>query len=115
MQDASQVFLRYIRSQAVNIQRIDVGWDRYFQDKFKSETSNNRGAGVRIKVFSKAKIPSNWTIFPRCSDNKTELFPFLSTHLISGEPNDKIAVAIDNEMFVSNYDIWLNDTINNIL
>ena len=110
MQYASQVFLRYIRSQAVNIQRIDVGWDRYFQDKFKSETSNNRGAGVRIKVFSNAKIPNNWTIFPRCSDNNSELFPFLSTHLISGEPNDKIAVAIDNEMFVSNYDIWLNNT-----
>lgn len=38
LQHAIEVFILYIRSQAVNIQRIDVEWDRHFQDSVKSET-----------------------------------------------------------------------------
>ena len=109
LQYASEVFIPFIRSQAVNIQRIDVVWDRYFQDSFKSETRNNQGAGVRTKAFSNKKIPRNWTKFFRCSDNKGELLPFLSIQLISGAPNNKIVVATGNEIVVSNRDIDLND------
>ena len=39
------------------------------------------------------------------------MFPFLSTHLISGVPNDKVAVATHNEMVVSKHDIYLNDMV----
>ena len=52
LQYTSEVFIPYIHSQAVNIQRTDVVWDCHFQDSLKSETRNNQGARVRTKVFS---------------------------------------------------------------
>lgn len=50
LQHAIEVFIPYIRSQTVNIQRIDVLSDHYFQESLKSETGN---------VSSNEKIPKN--------------------------------------------------------
>ena len=58
LQYPSEVFIPYIRSQAVKIQRIDVVCDRYFQDSLKSETRNDRGVGARTEfpVMEKYQI-----------------------------------------------------------
>ena len=98
---ASEVFKLFIRSQAVNIQRINAVWNRYFQDRSKSETRNNQGAGVGTRIFS-----NNWATFLHRRDNKSELFPFLSTQLISGAPNETIVVTTGNEVVVSSRGIF---------
>ena len=82
-------------------------WDHRFQDSLKSEARNNGGAGVRTKILINRKLTNNKTIFLHCIDYNSELFLFLSTQLLSGAPNDKIVVVTDNEMVVSNHDIYL--------
>ena len=94
--------------QAANKQRIAVVWGSHFQDSLKSETRNNRGAGVCTKVFSNGKI-NNWIIFHPSSNNKSELFPFLSTQLLNVAPHNRTVVNTGNKMVVSNHDIYLND------
>ena len=76
LQYASQVFIPYIRSQPVNIQRTYVVWDRFFRDNLKSQKRNNQGSRVFTNIFSNGKIPNIRTAFLSCSDNKSELFPF---------------------------------------
>ena len=83
-------------------------WDRLFQDSLKSGTRNNWVAGVRTTIFSNGKIINNQSIFLYYSNNESELFPFLSTQLLSGVPTNKIAVATNNGMVVSSHDIFLN-------
>ena len=106
LQYTSEVFIPYIYniySQAVNIQRTDVVWDCHFQDSLKPGTRNNQGARVRTKVFSSVmgKYQITGQHFSVSVIKKSELFPFLSTQLISGARNDKIVVATVNEMVVS--------------
>ena len=79
-----------------------MGWDRYFEKSLKSGTRENRGKGVHKKVTPNGSLPSNWSTLLRCSDNKRELFPFLSQHLIELFEQSKFLVATDNEMVISN-------------
>ena len=50
VQCAIKVFISFICSQVVNIQKVNVVWDRHFQDILKSEGRNNGGAGVYKKT-----------------------------------------------------------------
>lgn len=59
--------------------------------------------------FQNERMINNQLIFIYCSNNDCELFPFLSTQLLSGVPTNKIVVATDNEMVVSGHDFYLND------
>lgn len=88
LQYASKVFIIYICSKAVNMQRIDVVWD-----SLKSEKINNWVAEVRTEIFGNGKIINNWTKSLLSSDNKSELFPFSSTQIFSGALTNKIVVA----------------------
>lgn len=45
----------------------------------------------------------------RSNSNNSESFPLLLTQLLSGAPNNKIAVATDNKMVILNHEIYLND------
>jgi len=51
--------------------------------------------GVRRKVPASAELPRNWADFLHCADNKTELFHFLSTRVVSG------CAAVDKQLFVT--------------
>lgn len=97
LQYVGKVLIPHINSQAVNIKRIGVVWDRHFQDNLKLETRNNCGAGVRINIFSNGKIINNWTIILCRSNTRVNYFHFylLSTQLLSGAPNNKIIVPAD--------------------
>ncbi len=64
--------------------RVDVVWDIYISNSIKESTREKRGKGVRRKVESRNKVPSNWPDFLRDSVNKQELFAFIS---------DKIALT----------------------
>ena len=47
---AQNVFVPYIKRQLQNASRVDIVWDRYFENRLKSQTRSKRGKGVRWGV-----------------------------------------------------------------
>ena len=78
---ADFVFKPYIPKQLEAVQRVDVVWDVYREDSFKSTTRERRGTGTQRRVASSSKLPKNWKSFLHVGDNKTELFLFLAKEL----------------------------------
>ena len=101
---ANNTFIRFIAHLLKNVKRLDLVWDRYFDDSLKICTRDKRGAGVRRKVSGNGVLPNNWQTFLRCSENKSELFPFLSKLLVS-HVQEKLGVTTDDENVVSSRDI----------
>ena len=95
LQHAIEVFIPYIRSQAVNIKRIDVLWDHYFQDSLTSETRNNE-LQESAKIFPVMKKYKKTGHFSVAVIIRVNCF-----HSIN---SIKILVATDNEIIVSNHD-----------
>ena len=77
-------------------------FDRYLEDSLKTGTHSNRGTGVRRKVTENGILLSNWKKFLRCSENKKELFPFLSKYTIDGLKDYKIVIATTDENVLCN-------------
>ena len=73
----------YISSQLERVERVDIVWDVYIQDSWKSTTRQKRGKGVRRRVASATAMPQNWKDFLRLDENKTELFAFLAHNITS--------------------------------
>jgi len=76
---ADKVFIPYLLQQLQDIPRLDVVWDTYIPDSLKASTRDKRGKGTRRKVAGQTKLPKNWMEFLRDSENKKELFAFLSS------------------------------------
>ena len=97
LQYAEGVFIPFIlNSPPSSVKRIDIVWDRYFENSLKLGTRKNRGTGVRCKVTTNGVLPSNWVTFLRCSENKKEFFPFLSQNTSKVE-TDKLIITTVNE------------------
>ena len=75
---AEEVFVKFIQWQLQSLNRIDIVWDQYLANSIKGSAREKCGVGVRWKVSAQSKIPSNWLNFLRDSNNKTELFAFLT-------------------------------------
>ena len=75
---ANNIFIPHILYHLQLSKRVDIVWDSYISGSLKECTREKRGSGVRRKVSSHVKIPSNWMAFLRDSTNKSELFQFLS-------------------------------------
>ena len=78
---ASEIFIPYIFSQLRGALRLDLVWDRYFEDSLKSTARAKRGKGIRRRVVAEGAIPGNWRDFLCVDKNKMELFSFLSKAL----------------------------------
>ena len=92
-----EVFLPFIRryQQRSNTSRVDVVFDTYPLISLKNTTREKRGCGIRRKVAHSSIAPTNWNTFLRSSENKTELFRFLS-HEICKNSCGKMICAFDN-------------------
>ena len=75
---AEKVFLPYINQQLEDTDRVDIVWDTYLSNSIKGSAREKRGKGVRRKVAGSNKIPGKWQEFLQDSDNKRELFTFLT-------------------------------------
>ena len=64
---------------------MDLVWDTYHPDSLKESTREKRGRGERRKVSGQAKLPMNFKDFLRNSENKTELFEFLTSKISTHE------------------------------
>ena len=66
--------------------RVDAVWDRYLNPSLKSQTRMKRSetGGRRIRVSAKIPIPkgTEWQKFLKESQNKAELYQFLSEELV---------------------------------
>ena len=104
-QYAREVFVPYLKSQARSLQRIDLVFDRYFKKSLKSGTRSKRSTGVRRKVTENGMLPNNWRSFLRCSENKKELFIFLSQEVIKEMQGDILCIATAEENVICNQEI----------
>ena len=73
-----EVFLPWTNQQLSNCDRIDIIWNRYVAGSLKDSTREKRGKGTRRKVQAQAKLPTNFSDFLRDTENKCELFDFLT-------------------------------------
>jgi len=80
---AEQIFVPYVASQLSHVSRLDLVWDQYATSSLKAATRAKRGIGIRRKVTTTGELPRNWADFLRNDDNKTELFHFLSAHIVT--------------------------------
>ncbi len=105
---AEHVFIPYLIDQLQKSSRIDVVWDTYIADSLKESTREKRGKGLRRKVLSQTKLPSNWMDFLRDPNNKKELFAFLTSKCADFTfPPDKAVYITSGEAVVS---LGLNST-----
>ena len=79
--------LPFLESQMTNnTSRLDAVWDTHQDASLRSQTRAKRGKteGRRTRVSAKVPIPkgAEWQIFLKESDNKDELFQFLSEQLV---------------------------------
>ena len=93
---ARHVFIPYVKKQLDTSTQIDVVWDTYVMSSIKESTRDKRGKGNRQEVAGKNKVPSNWVDFLHESENKKQLFSFLSCKLATmecGEGNYLVTTA----------------------
>ena len=92
---ADKIFIPYLSKQLEHTTRIDIVWDTYQSDSLKESTREKRGKGVRRKVSSHAKLPSNWMDFFRAPNNKSEFFALLTSKVanIDFPPNKAVHVT----------------------
>ena len=76
---AGTIFLATVRRFLRQCSRCDIVWDLYHVSSIKAGTRIERGTGTRHHVSASGKMPSDWNNFLRDSNNKVELFQFLST------------------------------------
>ena len=95
---AQTVFIPYLEQQFQSTNRIDIVWNRYVSGSLKESTREKRGDGVRRKVSSQAKLPGNWMDFLHVSQNKEELFSFLTSQVAEYEtpPGKELYITSGN-------------------
>ena len=88
---------------SASAERMDVIYDTYPSTSLKGTTRENRGSGIRRKVVSGTFLPTNWKEFLRSSENKIELFRYLSLKIgalsdgnINSAYDDTTTTGFDN-------------------
>ena len=97
---ADKVFVPYINKQLQGCARVDIVWDLYLPDSLKESTRENRGRGVRRKVSGPTKIPGNWMNFLHDTNNKKELFAYLTSKVseFSFPPNKVVYIMLGHSV-----------------
>ncbi|MES9879344.1 MAG: hypothetical protein ABW185_00490 [Sedimenticola sp.] len=95
--------------------RIDAVWDRYPRDSLKNQTRVKRlgeTAARRTRVSEKVPIPKgkDWQAFLKVSENKDELFKFLSDELVNATATSEFyLLTTKGEIVLSNKAVDLSD------
>ena len=78
---ADNMIIRRLEFLSESFSRIDLVFDVYLDTSLKNTARSHRGSGSRRRVLPHLPVPKEWNSFLRNSDNKTELFAFLATHI----------------------------------
>ena len=95
---ALDVFLSYFTGQLQHANRVDIVWDRYYENSPKSQTRSKHGKGVRRRVEALSTLPGSWQQFLRIDANKTELFAFLAKRIAARVLTKKVVTTIGSEV-----------------
>ena len=79
-------------------------WDTYSSESLKHHIRKKRSVGISRRVTADTRIPSNWVKFLRCDENKSELFSFLTMHILRIN-TDKLVVSTDGQHALTNADL----------
>lgn len=104
---ASYVVQPYIEHHLRSADRLDLVFDRYFENSLNSSTRSNRGSGVRRLLKANGSMPNNWSTFLRCDENKKELFPFLVKSLVENIITSGLFIGSLEDKAVANQDVDL--------
>ena len=74
-------FIPHMNQNLHTCKRVDVVWHTYISNSIKESTRKKQGKGIRRKVESRNKLPSNWSNFLWDCMNKQELFAFLTNKM----------------------------------
>ena len=107
---SENVFVEKITKLAcrVNLQRIDVVFDRYFKTGIKTNTRDKRGNGIEIVVHKSTPIFSYWSKFLLVDKNKEQLFTLLAMD-VGNINSDTLFVSTSQEKVISNLPININE------
>ena len=81
--------------------RIDVVFDRYFDNSIKDAAREKRGTSCERTVRPEMRVPKNWNGFLSNSNNKVKLFMFLAENIIAFR-TAKTIVATHASKVISN-------------
>ena len=89
-----------------DLARVDVAFDIYKDKSLKSQTRENRGAGIRVSVRENTPVLKNFASFMRNDLNKTELFATLAQSFTAIANPTIVATNLEN---VVTNDLSLNN------
>jgi hypothetical protein len=102
----SQHLVPFVESQVTpTVTRVDAVWDTYPEDNLKTLTHHRRGVGPRTRIGDgQTRIPKQYwnTGFLKNTDNKRELFPFLSAQLVKQDLGGRLLLSTYKESVLSN-------------
>ena len=103
-----EIFVPYLESQSCLVAIVDLVWDRYFDNSLKGTTRSNRYVDFCRKVTTNWFLSKNWMSFLHCSENKSELFPFLSQNIVSAVSSETLFIATADENVIAYQDVNLS-------
>ena len=111
---ATNIFCAYLLSQLASVDRIDVVWDRYFENSLKHGVRMIRGQGVgsvRKLILPDTPIPMNWGNFLRLDKNKDELFRLLALEIQGMDTGQKAIISTLHETIITSNDEIQHDEL----
>lgn len=101
---AVDVFWPYVSYCLKNVDRLDIIWDIYRTDSLKSCTRESRGYGKRKRVTPETVIPGNWRSSLRVDANKTQLFTYLASCIMTIQ-TEKLIITTQGPVVLSNHPV----------
>ena len=71
-----------------------IVYDVYYKISIKNATREKHGRGFRYTVTGQGKIPKDWKAFLNISENKIELFAFLTDEVIASAKDERLTATI---------------------
>ena len=97
-------FWSHIKKKTENMNRVDVVFDRYFDNSLKSCTRSKRGSSSVVAFQSNTPLPKNWHKFLCNSTNKNNLFQYLARpdgDVIHNHGQDVISTSLINSTILN--------------
>ena len=106
---AANDVLPTVQAYFIKYKRRDIVFGIYLTSSLKFETRSKRGRGVRRRVTSKGKLPTNWRNFLRDNDNETELLNYLADTIGQMSTSNMVIVTKEEEALATTASAYMQD------
>jgi hypothetical protein len=101
-QYSENIFIPFIKSKLNGNKTVHLVWDKYQNNSLKQFERDRRERGVgksqAYNVTAKTRIPKSWQAFLRVSENKEQLFRFLSEQVLAACKDNEVYVTMDDKV-----------------